>query len=53
MDAFPTFIKVKDKTVLVIGGTEDALHKVRLLRKSEAKSSFLARLWIKRSKMDR
>ena len=37
MDYFPTFIKVKDKTVLVIGGTEDALHKVRLLRKSEAK----------------
>ena len=37
MDYFPTFIKVKDKTVLVIGGTEDALHKVRLLRKSSAK----------------
>ena len=37
MDYFPTFIKVKDKTVLVIGGTKDALHKVRLLRKSSAK----------------
>ena len=36
MDYFPTFIKVKDKTVLVIGGSEDVLHKVRLLRKSEA-----------------
>ncbi len=36
MDYFPTFIKVKDKTVLVVGGGEDALHKLRLLRKSSA-----------------
>ena len=36
MDYFPLFVKVKDKTVLVIGGNEDALHKIRLLRKSSA-----------------
>jgi uroporphyrin-III C-methyltransferase/precorrin-2 dehydrogenase/sirohydrochlorin ferrochelatase len=37
MDYFPAFIKVKGKSVLVVGGNEEALHKVRLLRKSAAR----------------
>ena len=36
MDYFPTFMKVEDKTVLVIGGTEESLHKTRLLLKTSA-----------------
>jgi uroporphyrin-III C-methyltransferase/precorrin-2 dehydrogenase/sirohydrochlorin ferrochelatase len=37
MDYFPVFIKVKGKSALVVGGNEEALHKIRLLRKSAAK----------------
>lgn len=36
MDYFPAFIKVEGKKILIVGGTESALHKVRLLRKTSA-----------------
>ena len=36
MDYFPIFMKVEGKKVLIIGACENALHKVRLLRKTTA-----------------
>ena len=36
MDYFPTYMHVAGKNILVVGGTEASLHKVRLLRKTTA-----------------
>ncbi len=37
MRYFPIFIDLKDRPVLVVGGGEEALRKVRLLLKTEAR----------------
>ena len=42
MRYFPLFIDLKDRPVVVVGGGEEALRKVRLLLKTEAKISLIA-----------
>ncbi len=42
MRYFPLFIDLKDRPVVVAGGGEDALRKVRLLLKTEARISVIA-----------
>lgn len=42
MRYFPLFIDLKDRPVVVVGGGEEALRKVRLLLKTEARISVIA-----------
>jgi len=43
MRYFPLFIDLKARKVLVVGGGEEALRKVRLLLKTEARIELIAR----------
>lgn len=42
MRYFPIFYDLKDRSVVVVGGGEDALRKIRLLLKTEARISVIA-----------
>lgn len=43
MRYFPIFIDLKDRAVVVVGGSEEALRKIRLLIKTDAKIGVIAR----------
>ncbi|MBK1667643.1 uroporphyrinogen-III C-methyltransferase [Rhodovibrio sodomensis] len=43
MRYFPAFLDIRDRPVLVVGGTENAARKVRLLRKAHARVVVVAR----------
>lgn len=42
LNAFPVFMRVEDKTVLIVGGGEEALAKARLLGQSSARMVIVA-----------